>query len=94
MSTVYVKSEDVVARQIAGETLLVPVRGDLAGLQRIFALDKVSQFIWERLDGQSDLPEICSAVVAEFEVSQGRAQADAERFIAELLDAGLIAERS
>jgi len=94
VSPIYCKSEDVVARQIAGETLLVPVRGDLAGLQRIFALDKVAQFIWERLDGQSDLDDICAAVVAEFEVCEGKAQADAGRFIAELLDAGLIAERS
>ena len=93
MSPIYYKSQEVVARQIAGETLLVPVRGDLAGLQRIFALDKVAQFIWERLDGQSDLDDICSAIVAEFDVGAGRVRADARRFIAELLEARLIRER-
>ena len=39
LDTIYQHSPDVVARQILGETLLVPIRGELADLQRIFALN-------------------------------------------------------
>ena len=90
----YRKNEDVIARQIAGETLLVPIRGDLAGIQRIFALDKVAEYIWQQLDAETTLEAIRDGVLANFDVSMEQAEADIEGFIAELLEAGLIVEGS
>jgi hypothetical protein len=89
---IYRRDEDLIARHIAGETLLVPIRGDLAGLQRIFALQDVAEYIWRRLDGQTDLDTIRDGIMDEFEVNEERAQADLQVFIAELLQAGLIRE--
>lgn len=94
MSPTYRKSEDVIARQIAGETLLVPIRGDLAGMQRIFALDTVAEYIWQQLDTETSLQTIRDAVLANFEVSGEQAEVDIQEFIAELLEAGLIEEGS
>jgi hypothetical protein len=94
LSPTYRKSEDVIARQIAGETLLVPIRGDLAGMQRIFALDKVGEYIWQQLDTETSLQTIRDAVLANFEVSGEQAEVDIQEFIAELLEAGLIEEGS
>lgn len=45
LDKVYRHSGDVVNRQILGDTLLVPVRGKLADLQRIFALNPVARHI-------------------------------------------------
>jgi len=50
----YRHSEDVVTRQIVGETLLVPIRGDLAGSQRLFALDAVGEFIWHHHEDEDE----------------------------------------
>jgi hypothetical protein len=94
LSPRYRKSEDVIARQIAGETLLVPIRGDLAGMQRIFALDKVAEYIWQQLDAETTLEAIRDGVLANFDVSMEQAEADIGGFIAELLEAGLIVEGS
>jgi hypothetical protein len=94
LSRTYRKSEDVIARQIAGETLLVPIRGDLAGMQRIFALDTVGEYIWQQLDTETSLQTIHDAVLANFEVSGEQAEVDIQEFIAELLEAGLIEEGS
>jgi hypothetical protein len=47
---VYRKKKDLVTREIAGETLIVPTRGNLADMQRIFALDGVAAFIWQHLE--------------------------------------------
>jgi hypothetical protein len=94
LSPRYRKNEDVIARQIAGETLLVPIRGDLAGIQRIFALDKVAEYIWQQLDAETTLEAIRDGVLANFDVGMEQAEADIERFIAELLEAGLIVEGS
>jgi hypothetical protein len=94
LSLRYRKNEDVIARQIAGETLLVPIRGDLAGMQRIFALDKVAEYIWQQLDAETTLEAIRDGVLANFDVSMEQAEADIGGFIAELLEAGLIVEGS
>ena len=88
------QSENVVTRQIAGETLLVPIRGDLAGIQRIFALDEVSCFVWERLDGDRDAAALAREVCSAFAVSPEQAMDDIEQFIGELRDAGLVAQAS
>ncbi len=46
------KKEEIVSREIAGETILVPIKGKLADMQRIFALENVSEYIWQQLDGE------------------------------------------
>ncbi len=88
----YIQSENIVTRQVAGETLLVPIRGDLAGIQRIFALDEVSRFIWERLDGVRDVAALAAEVCAAFEVGAGQAIEDIGQFVGELKAAGLATE--
>ena len=86
------KIDDVIARQIAGETLLVPIRGELADMQKIFALNPVAEYIWQQLDGRQSLVQISQGLLARFEVAEEQAEADLAEFIAELLAAGLIVE--
>jgi hypothetical protein len=94
LSPIFRKNKDVIARQIAGETLLVPIRGDLAGMQRLFALDKVGEYVWQLLDNPTDGETMVDSVVANFGVDREQAQADIQEFVAELLAAGLIVEVS
>ncbi|MBU2487769.1 MAG: PqqD family protein [Proteobacteria bacterium] len=79
----------VVARTIAGETLLVPIRGDLADMQRIFSVSPVAAFIWERLDGKMTCQDLAREVSEEFEVSLEEALPDVEAFAQRLVSAGL-----
>jgi hypothetical protein len=82
--------EGIVSRKIAGETILVPVMGKLADMQRIFTLNSVGEFIWSKLDGKRGLAEISGEIVSVFEVEQEQADAEMEEFIAELLKEDLI----
>ena len=82
----------MVSREIAGETLIVPIRGKLADMQRIFAISSVAEYIWQSLDGETSLDEICDDIAATFEVEKERADVDLQEFIAELVEAGLIME--
>ena len=84
------RCEDVVSRRIAGETILVPIRGKLADMERLFALNPVAEYIWGQLDGQRGLAQIREGVLAEFDVAEEEADADIMAFIGELLQAGLI----
>ena len=86
----YCRDETVVTRDIVGETILVPIRGKLADMQRIFTLNDVGKFIWSSLDGERSLGEICEDLRTEFDVHKEQAEKDLGDFISELLEAGLI----
>jgi hypothetical protein len=90
MNTVPRKRDDLLTRQIAGETIVVPIRGKLADMQNIFAINVVAEFIWERMDGQKTLDRIAGEVAAHFEVDEDQARSDVMEFMAELSEAGLI----
>jgi hypothetical protein len=87
---VFIKAEEIVARKIAGETLLVPIRGELANMQRIFSLDPVAEYVWEQLDGERPVERICEAVLEAFDVTRRQVEVDIPEFIEELLEAGLV----
>jgi hypothetical protein len=81
---------DVVQRQVAGETFLVPIRGRLADLQELFVLNDVGSWIWDRLDGRTSLDTLVASVVAEFDVDEPQARRDTEGFLNKLREAGLL----
>ncbi len=91
LSKVFKKNDNVVSRRIAGEFLLVPVKGKLADMQRIFTLNPVAEYIWQGLD-EKNLNDICNGVVSTFEVKREQAEKDIREFIEELLDSDLIKE--
>jgi hypothetical protein len=91
VNAVYRRSGDAVTREVAGQTLVVPIRGELADLRRIFSLNPVGAFVWSRLDGGRDVVGLCSDVAAEFDVSSSEAEESVREFLAQLVDAGLAA---
>ena len=90
----YKRRDNVVFRRIAGETLLIPIRGTLADLQRVFVLEGAGEFIWQELDGSKTVEEIRDAVAGYFEVGVEEAGKDVEEFLAELNRRDLIEEVS
>jgi len=89
-SAVFRRRGDHVTREVAGETIVVPIRGSLADLQRVFALNPVAACIWERLDGRRDLAAARDAVLERFDAPRQRVEADLLSFVDQALRAGLI----
>jgi hypothetical protein len=87
---IYRRKNDLLVRRIAGETLIVPIRGKLADMQRIFTLNPVAEFVWEQLDGRKDLEAIRAAVMAGFDVDEARAEADLRELVSQLVEADLV----
>ena len=90
---IFRKNEQIVSRKIAGDLFLVPIKGKLADMQRIFTLNPVGEYIWQTLDNQKSLRDICNEVIAKFEVEKEQAESDISEFIHELLDTDLIKEQ-
>jgi hypothetical protein len=87
---VYKRRANFITRRIAGETLLVPMAGKIADLQRVIALNSVGAFIWEQLTSRQSLDSIAAAVVTEFAVDAESARRDATEFLGQLESANLI----
>ncbi len=82
-------ADGAVYRDIAGEALVVPVKGRLADLQSIFSLSPVGGDIWQRLDGVRSIETIIEELCGTYEVDRDAAEADCRAFFRELLDADL-----
>ncbi len=89
---IYRKNNDIVTRKIAGELFIVPVKGTLADMQRIFTLNPIAEYIWEELDSAKSLDVISKGILDRYDVGKEQADADMLDFIDELLEADLIRE--
>ena len=54
-----------------------------------FATGPVGADIWELIEQPRSLRDICAVLMERYEVDEATCQAEAERFVAELLGAGL-----
>ncbi|GMQ77051.1 MAG: hypothetical protein BMS9Abin01_2360 [Gammaproteobacteria bacterium] len=89
-SDVYRCRDNLVTREIVGETIIVPVSGELADLQKVYSLNTTGAFVWERLDGSASLEIIHQAVTKSFQVGKKDAWADLTELVTDLAQASLI----
>lgn len=87
------RASGIVARRIAGETILVPARRR-AREMALFTLNEVGTFLWERLDGARDEAALASDVIGHFDVDAEQARADVATYLADLRAAELVCEVS
>jgi hypothetical protein len=88
----YVRSDSVVSRVIAGETLIVPVRKGVGDLASIYSLNEVASSIWQAIAGPRSKEEIVRVIEQEFAGERPQIESDVELFLAEMQSAGLINE--
>lgn len=89
---IYQQNDNIVTRKIADETILVPIKGNLADMQRIFMLNPVAEYIWDNLNNDKHLKIIRTGVVNHFDVRPTDAEKDIIEFINQLIKLELVAE--
>ena len=92
MSVSYRRNPNVVARVIAGETILVPVSGNLADMRRLFSLNETADAIWNMLDSSMTSEDVAKRIVEAYDVPAARAMEDTEGLLRELVSDGLVDE--
>lgn len=95
LDTVYAPSEDVVAREIEGELIIVPLTAGIGDMEDLlFTLNETGRAIWDRLDGQKALGDVVVELSAEYEAPAGEIEKDVLGLVGELLTRGMLVEVS
>jgi hypothetical protein len=89
-STVFARSNAVVARTIAGETLLIPIRGAVGDLASIYGFNATGTTVWNSLTEPKGFGQIVEAVLQEYNVTKEQATSDVRHFLDEMHAAGLV----
>jgi hypothetical protein len=82
----YALSDNVVGREIHGEFIIVPIFAGIAdAYEKIYALNKFGQAIWEKLDGKRNLSEVVRALDLQFSGEVAEKERHVVGFVGELL---------
>jgi len=94
MNSVCAPSEDIVAREIEGEIIIVPVVSGIGGPEEdLYTLNETAQAIWQRLDGGKTLGAVADSLASEFDTSRTALEADVLGLVRELVDRGILMVR-
>lgn len=86
LNSVYVPSQDVVAREIEGELIIIPLTSGIGDLgDELYTLNETGRAIWQSLDGKRSLQEVIASLKDEFEASNDDIEKDVPGLVAELL---------
>jgi len=90
---VYAPSEDIVARSIEGELIIVPLVAGIGDLEdELYSLNETGKAIWDRLDGKKSLKEVLAELSAGFEAPAGEIEKDLLGLVEELVRRKILVE--
>ena len=93
MNAIYHPSDDIVAREIEGELIIVPLAAGIGDLEdELFTLNDTGRAIWARLDGQTSLGQIAAALASEYDAPQGEIERDVLGLVQELARRRILVE--
>jgi len=86
----FVRSQSVVARVVAGETLIVPIRAKVGDLASIYSFNGTGSLIWKLLESPKTPAQLAAAVAQEYDIPVPQAERDVAEFVSELKAVGLV----
>jgi len=79
-------SDDVVAREIVGELIIVPIASGIGDLEdELYTLNETGRAIWNRLDGKHSLRQISDLLADEFDAPAAEIEHDVIGLVSELV---------
>ena len=82
--------KQLIKREIAGDTILVPVGKSVYDSNGLFVLNELGAFLWDRLPEASDVETLVDAVLEEYEVTREEAAADIGAFLEKLREMDIL----
>jgi hypothetical protein len=86
LDSAYGPSEDVVAREIEGEIIIVPLVSGIGDMEdELYTLNETGRAVWLRLDGLRPLRAVVSELAVEFDAPAERIEEDVMGLLGELV---------
>ena len=82
--------KELVKREIAGDTILVPVGKTVYDSKGLFILNGLGSFLWDRLAAAENEEALLQAVLEEYEVTEALASKDLHAFLDTLRELGIL----
>lgn len=93
LESVYAPSEDVVAREVQGEFLIIPITSGIAESdEEIFTLNETARAVWHNLDGKTTVRALAGKLSLEFEAPAIEIENEVLGFTEELLKRKMLIE--
>jgi len=91
-ATICVPSEDVVAREIEGDMIIVPLVAGIGDADdELYTLNETGKAIWKKLDGEKSIGQIAAELTEEFSASAGEINNDVLGFATEMVTRRILA---
>ena len=82
--------KELLKREIAGETILVPVGKTVYDSHGLFAINEVGSFLWDLLPNAQTEEDLLKDVLNEYEVTETVARQDIAEFLDKLRKMNII----
>jgi hypothetical protein len=91
LKDIFIPSEKVVARDIEGEIIIVPIEDGVADFSdALYSLNETGRRMWELLNGSAPLKIICEHLSEEYNAPIETIQADVTQLIQKLVSMHII----
>jgi coenzyme PQQ synthesis protein D (PqqD) len=92
----YVRTDAMIPRRVAGETLLVPRAARSISAQRrgaeLFVLNDSGDVLWSALETPRSVHDLARNLIETYDISTSQAAADVDVFVQSMLAIGAIAK--
>jgi len=93
LDRIFKPSEEIVAREIEGELILVPLTAGIGDMEdELFSLNETGREVWKKLDGRATLRTIVAELVAEYESGRNEIEEDVSGLVEELVKRRMVVE--
>lgn len=89
-SAVFRHADNIVTRKVMGETLLVPISGEMASMDNLYSLNDTGAFLWQSFNGKRSLSDIGRKMAEQYDASVEVIEADLVEITAGLAEVGLV----
>ena len=90
------RATKIIARRVAGETVLVPLESRASDPEfkgaRLYVLNETGEFLWSLLETPCSVGDLARNLTLEFAAADESARADVERFLVALREIGAVRE--
>lgn len=92
VSKIFKASENILLREIAGETLLIPVGEMAIKIHGMISLSESGALLWKKLKDGCTEEDLVDAILGEYEVEREIAISDVKEFVDRMRSIGILVE--